>query len=314
MGLALLWKSRGPGSQELLGTFKRDVGLAGKGREGIGHTGTLDPFAEGGLVVGTGEGTKLLAPLTGLDKTYEASMVFEATSDTFDDEGQLSWAETPLDTTRLTDESLRAFLAQQIGEFDQIPPAYSAVHIDGKRAHEWARAGVEKELKSRRCRLVSAEHLGLGGVTLLQGKPVTVWHFRVRVTAGTYIRALARDWGQSLVGRPGLLCRLVRSGVGPFSFGRPVGPQSGAGLNSDVGVAQPGVHWLTLEDLKPLFDLRALSGAEADALKRFGRWTPVGGSLRPALLVGSEGVPVAWTHAETGAIGRVFLSNPLAIP
>ncbi|MBS1984225.1 MAG: hypothetical protein JST16_08635 [Bdellovibrionales bacterium] len=300
MGLALLWKNRGPGSQDLLGNFKRELALPGKSRTGIGHTGTLDPFAEGLLLVGFGEGTKIISPLVGLPKTYEATLFLGVSSDSLDDTGTLQWLGTPELEAKLkaiTEAQLSSFLAGQLGTFEQIPPQLSAIHVDGKRAHEWAREGVVKEMKPRSCELLAAEHLGWE-IQTREAHSVGAWRFRVRVSSGTYVRSFARDWGEALVGSPGLLSRLVRSEIGPFGF--PAGAQGFARLN--------------LNDLAAHFGRREISDGQAQDIRKFGRWTPVGPLPRPELLVAPGDQLIAWIEPSAGALGRVFLEDPLAWP
>ncbi|MEO5666661.1 MAG: hypothetical protein ABIR96_01245 [Bdellovibrionota bacterium] len=301
MALGLLWKRSGIGSQDALGNLKRELGLPGKAREGIGHTGVLDPFAEGWLLCGTDEGTKLMSPLSGLDKTYETTILIGCTTQTLDSESDIVRPEgsvavavrewTTRDLSRI-DAELREFLASKDNTaFDQIPPQYSAVHVDGKRAYDWARKGVEKELKPKRVHIIAAEHLGCE-----RGQDDAIlWNLRLRVSSGTYIRALARDWAKELAHYPGHLTRLVRLAVG--NFGRNEAP----------------TPWktLALEDLKGLFDIHYLTAHEADRIRNFGQWQPKPHS-RPCLLVAPEGLgAVAWTEAESGKIGRVFRSDPL---
>jgi tRNA pseudouridine55 synthase len=301
MALGLLWKKPGLGSQEALGLLKRELELPGRGREGIGHTGVLDPFAEGWLLCGTEEGTKLMSPLVGLDKTYEATMLLgwgtstlDSMSDPIRPEGSVAratqgWLERDLGTL---EAELKEFLAAQSHtSFDQIPPQFSAVHIDGKRAYDWARKGIHKELKAKKVQVFETEHRGLE-----RGPESSVlWSFRVRVSAGTYVRALARDWAQELCHFPGHLTRLLRSAVGPF------------GENLEATPWKP----LQLEDLKGFFDIHYLTAHEAVRLRDHGQWKPRP-HPRPCLLVGPGDMgPVAWTEAGSGKMGRVFRQNPL---
>lgn len=303
MALGLIWKPKGLGSQEALGLLKNQLQLPTKGREGVGHTGILDPFAEGCLLCGTEEGTKLLAPLSGLDKGYEATICLGRASDTLDDTGvfedpQGAQAERVQRWLALDDETLdsqlRLLLHSVVGSsFDQIPPQFSAVHVDGKRSYEWARKGVFKELKARRVSVYEAQHLGWRR----NEAGLVLWDIRVNVSAGTYIRAFARDWGLKLMGFPGHLTRLVRYAVGPL--GRQTLPPEPAFWNP-----------LTLEDFKFFFDIQYLTYQDAERLRKNGSWTPKRHS-KPCILVGSGGLgAVAWTEAGSGKIGRVFRSNP----
>jgi tRNA pseudouridine55 synthase len=296
MGLGLYWKERGGTSQAALGELKsRILRLPGKSRTGIGHTGTLDPFAEGILCVGVGEGTKLLSPLLGLNKTYKATFLFGYTSDMLDLTGQWEAPPEPLDETlaRLSEPGMAEWLAARPVDFEQTPPQFSAIHVDGKRAHEWARAGIEKELKSRPSRLLSASHLALRRAER-EGRPTVEWDVLLTVSSGTYIRSLARDWGQELIGFPGLLTALVREGVGAFG----------------LAAAERPFRWLRATDCAELFELQNITAEEAEQIQRFGRWTSRGAQSRPGLLIAPSGQTVAWTEAATGSLGRVFLRDP----
>jgi tRNA pseudouridine(55) synthase len=270
--------------------------LPGKAREGIGHTGTLDPFAEGLLLVGTEEATKLLSPLGGLDKTYEATALLGLTSDTLDPEGAPRAPERPL-AARLRELERQgawdAYLASKVGVFEQVPPAYSAIQVDGQRAYDLARKGQAVELKARSARILAARSLGVD-IGEFRGHPVLRWRFEVRVSAGTYIRCLARDWGEELTGFPGMLEKLLRTGVGPYR-----------------AESLPGGHRkLGLADLGALFEPIRASQAEKDALRKGGLW-----KARPAenrgLVLGPQDEILAWTEAGSGKLGRVFTADPL---
>lgn len=230
MGLYLVWKDKGLLSQDCLFKFKKTLaqksGALVKSRLNIGHTGTLDPFAEGLLLVGTGEGTKLLAPLTGLDKSYQARMFMGASSDSLDETGALILPESPLSLNleNITNK-IQDFLPKAVGKIMQVPPALSAIKVDGKRAYDRVRAGERVEMTARPAEIISIEHESLREFILEKGSasvPGLEWVFRVQVAAGTYIRSLARDWGEALCGFPGMLLDLRRSAIGPFEIGAPL--------------------------------------------------------------------------------------------
>ena len=304
MALGLLWKRKGLGSQDALAELKKSMGLPGRSREGIGHCGILDPFAEGWLLVGTEEATKLLNPLTALNKTYEATIYLGATTDTLDDtveqikpEGMVKdsmkeWMNRPVP---MIEFELKEFLQSQSDlEFSQIPPKYSAVKVNGERAYNLARfQGITPELKSKRVKIFEAEHLALRKISDV----VLEWDVRVKVSSGTYIRVLAKDWGSELCHFPGHLTRLLRTEVGPF------------GSNTDR--EKEGLNFFSLEEAKKVFDIHYLTQSEATRLRNHGQWKPRP-HPKPILLVGpSDMGVVAWTQAQTGKIGRVFKKNPL---
>lgn len=211
MGLGFFWKPTGPSSSQFLGKVKRDLELGGPSRKGIGHTGTLDPFAEGWLLVGWGEGTKLLSGLQKLNKIYEAEILLGASSETLDNS-------VPLQSWILEgdiypqDEDLEKFLQTKIGKQSQIPPLFSAKKVEGVRAYELARKQQDVELKACDIELFSAQHVNL----LKVEKNLWKWTVRVHVSSGTYIRAFARDWAKELFGHEACLSALKRIGIGHF--------------------------------------------------------------------------------------------------
>jgi len=207
MGLGLFWKERGPSSSQYLGTIKEKLGIGGPSRKGIGHGGTLDPFAEGWLLVGWGEGSKFLGALKGLSKTYIAEIYLGASTDTLDDTVELQAWNEDIDVSV---DKLQAFLKSKIGVSMQMPPLYSAKKVEGKSSYEAIRRGVVLDLKPVEIELFSAEHLSL----VRESPQVLKWTVKVKVSAGTYIRAFARDWSQELFGKPALLSKLARVGYG----------------------------------------------------------------------------------------------------
>ncbi len=175
-GAVLLDKPEGISSFKALTPVKR--GLRGSK---VGHTGTLDPFASGLMVVLCGRMTKLASQLTNLDKTYEAVFCFGTETDTLDPEGQIVGEGSVPAFDRISKE-----LERFTGTFLQRPPAYSAVHVDGKRAYERARSGETVELPERSVSVREIETLDWRAPKL---------RVRVTVSSGTYIRSIARDLG-----------------------------------------------------------------------------------------------------------------------
>lgn len=162
------------------------------GERRVGHAGTLDPAASGLLVIGVGQGTRLMGMLTQDQKSYEARISFGRETDTDDREGKtVREAEVP---KRLFDEEeARLALAGLVGVQDQVPPAYSAISIDGKRAYALAREGETVELASRRIEIYQALLLAVG-----EDDEGLFWDCAFMVSKGTYIRSIARDLGRSL--------------------------------------------------------------------------------------------------------------------
>lgn len=172
----------------------------------IGHLGTLDPLATGVLVVAVGRAaTKQIQHFMKLDKEYIAELELGKTSDTYDSEGKVE--ETGFDLGRLDKKLVQEALESFWGKSMQMPPAFSAKKINGKKAYELARAGKPVELKA-----VEVE---------MQGRDIVVdfpfVRFTVTVSSGTYIRSLAHDLGQKL-GCGAILTALRRTRVGEFKI------------------------------------------------------------------------------------------------
>ena len=174
----------------------------------IGHTGTLDPMAEGVLPVCLGNGTKLASVIEDRDKEYRAVMRLGISTDTQDMTGKvLEEAEEAL-LSSITPDMIREACASFIGDYDQIPPMYSAIKLQGKKLYELARAGKTVERKARRVRILDLE------VEKIEMPLVT---FRVVCSKGTYIRTLCEDAGRKL-GCPAAMDSLLRTRVGSFSL------------------------------------------------------------------------------------------------
>ena len=200
----------------------------------VGHAGTLDPLATGVLIVCTGNATKQIDELQAGTKEYIASIKLGATTPSFD-------METPEDATFPTDHITRelvdSVIPRFIGEISQIPPTYSAVKVEGKRAFKYARTGAEVELKPKTLVIDELEVLGFGMID--EGPDERAMHtddcerinyqssningqylqllIRVVCSKGTYIRALARDIGQAL-GSGGYLTGLIRTRIGRYTL------------------------------------------------------------------------------------------------
>lgn len=170
----------------------------------IGHTGTLDPEAEGVLPVCLGKATKLCDLLTDKDKTYEACLRLGIQTDTQDMTGKvLKEAEVSV-----SEEEVREEILSFLGEYDQIPPMYSALKVNGKKLYEYAREGIEVERKPRRVAIYSIE--------IKKIELPRVW-FSVSCSKGTYIRTLCNDIGEKL-GCLGCMETLVRTRASVFEM------------------------------------------------------------------------------------------------
>jgi tRNA pseudouridine55 synthase len=144
-GWIILDKPLGMGSTQGVGAVKRALREGGYPKVKIGHGGTLDPLATGVLPIALGEATKLVGRMLDASKVYDFTIAFGAETDTLDLEGQVI-AESDV---RPTMDAVEAILPHFTGPIEQVPPAYSALKVDGKRAYDLARAGEEVELKSR---------------------------------------------------------------------------------------------------------------------------------------------------------------------
>ena len=152
----------------------------------LGHTGTLDPLATGLVLLCANEATKLARYLTDGWKTYECEFVLGERRDTLDADGRVV-EEAPVPA--LTPSQVSAAIAGFLGEIDQVPPAYSAVKVDGKALHEYARRGEQATAQSRKATVKDA--------ALLDGEGAR-WRFRTTVSAGTYIRVIVDEIGVAL--------------------------------------------------------------------------------------------------------------------
>ena len=179
----------------------------------LGHAGTLDPFATGLLLVLTGRATRLASYLVGADKTYEATVQFGARSTTEDPEGEI---EASGMTT--TETAVRDALPELTGAIDQVPPAASAIHIDGERAYRRFRRGETVTVPTRRVLVHSFTLMHFDS----DSQQATV---SVRCGSGTYIRSLARDLGE-IVGTGAYLTQLRRTEVGTFSVADAMEPDA----------------------------------------------------------------------------------------
>ncbi len=202
-GIALIDKQQGFTSHDVVAKLRKLLGT-----KKIGHAGTLDPMATGLLLMGVGAGTKLMQFLSGLDKTYLATIRLGASSSTDDAQGELGES---CDASQVSREQLEAEILKLTGNIEQVPSSVSAIKVDGKRAYDLVRAGEEVVLKSRR---VTVSRFEIVGEPLVVEKYLDI-NVEVDCSSGTYIRALARDLGEAL-GVGGHLTALRRTRIGSF--------------------------------------------------------------------------------------------------
>ncbi len=233
-GWIVLDKPRGMGSTEAVSAVKRLLRDVGHGKVKIGHGGTLDPLAEGVLPIALGEATKLAGRMLGASKTYAFTITFGAETATLDGEGEV----VTMSDRRPPIAAVAAILEHFTGEIEQLPPAYSALKVGGRRAYDLARAGEAVELQSRRVTVHSltfastageqsrADPLLYSAFATTAGRPdgydpraplelADTITLVADVSKGTYIRSLARDIAHAL-GTVGHVTYLRRLKAGPF--------------------------------------------------------------------------------------------------
>ncbi len=242
-GWLILDKPRGLGSTQGVAAVKRNLREAGYGKIRVGHGGTLDPLAEGVLPIAIGEATKLAGRMLDASKVYEFTIRFGEETDTLDTQGAVIATSDRLPSSA----EIEAVLPRFTGPIEQVPPAYSALKVDGRRAYDRARAGEDVALATRNVTVFALDPIAAsnGDVTL-----------RAHVSKGTYIRSLARDIARAL-GTVGHVTYLRRTKAGPFDLAQAISLDS---LN-EIGKGAP------LEDT--LLPLEAgLDGIPAHELDR----------------------------------------------
>lgn len=258
-GILIVSKPAGPTSHDVVALVRR---LAATRR--VGHGGTLDPFASGVLPIFLGHATRVVEYHLGDRKAYRATVCFGASSTTDDLEGELTPSPAPAPSRTAVETALAEF----IGNISQRPPAYSAIKVGGRRAYALARAGETVVLASRNVTIHTLAVVSWDETD--PDRPVVV--IELECSAGTYVRALARDLGEA-VGSAAYLGALTRTASGPFE----------------------------LADAAPLDEIRAAASDRSDGLLPF---------LRP-IDTGLEALPVvALTDLEVAAIAKGQFVRP----
>jgi tRNA pseudouridine55 synthase len=314
-GWIILDKPLGLGSTQAVSAVKRALRTGGYGKFKVGHGGTLDPLATGVLPIAVGEATKLAGRMLDSDKIYAFTIRFGGQTDTLDAEGTV----VATSDTRPTLAAIEAVLPRFTGAIDQVPPAYSALKVDGERAYDLARAGEAVELKSRAVTIHSLQsspargggplavgegwwglaagvafveaplHHPLDGPPPRAGEDLTDITLVAHVSKGTYIRSLARDIALAL-GTVGHVVMLRRIRAGAF------------GLEAAI----------TLDKLAELGQQRALEGillplrAGLDDIPAFPLTPDQAGALR-------QGRVLAGIAATDGAAFAMFGDVPVAL-
>jgi tRNA pseudouridine55 synthase len=277
-GWIVLDKPVGIGSTTCVSAVKRILRAAGYPKVKVGHGGTLDPLASGVLPIALGEATKLCGRMLDATKAYAFTLRFGEETATLDAEGEVVTSSE----VRPSFADLHASLPRFTGEIEQLPPAFSALKVDGKRAYDLARAGEEVALAPRRVTVFELLHVGE------QRDPLEEVTLAATVSKGTYIRSLARDIAHAL-GTVGHVTMLRRTKAGPFSIGQAISldflEQSAKARTLDGAV---------LPLAAGLDDIPALPVSAQDAqLLRHGQKLP-GSPVQPGpYLATDDGRPVA---------------------
>ncbi|MDO8485403.1 MAG: tRNA pseudouridine(55) synthase TruB [Candidatus Limnocylindrales bacterium] len=257
-GILIVAKPAGPTSHDVVALVRR---LAATRR--VGHGGTLDPFASGVLPIFLGHATRVVEYHLGDRKAYRATVCFGASSTTDDLEGELTPA-TGLAPSRAVVE---AAMTELTGDISQRPPAYSAIKVSGRRAYAMARAGETVVLAARDVTIHSLALVAWDDTD--PDRPVAV--VEVQCSAGTYVRALARDLGEA-VGSGAYLGALTRTASGPFELAdaAPLDEIRAAAAESPTGLApylRPIDDGLEALPVVPLTDLEVAAIAKGQFVR-----------------------------------------------
>ena len=281
-------KPVGPTSHDMVARARRSLN-----ERRVGHTGTLDPFASGLLLLCVGKATRISEFLTGLDKSYDAVALLGVATDTEDLRGEAvsrseGWKALP---RTAVEEALASFS----GDIQQVPPQFSAKKVKGEAMHRRARRGERVELEARPVHIHALE---------LTGLELPEVRFRVRCSSGTYVRSLARDLG-AVLGVGAHLTALRRTAVGGFGVDDALAPEA-----LDDG-ARVDSAWIS-----PLAALAHLPRVNVDAAAagelRHGRAVALSAAVdAPAVAVALEGELVAVGQVSGSVLKprKVFLHD-----
>ena len=282
-GFLLVDKASGMTSHDVVARIRRRFGT-----KKVGHAGTLDPMATGVLVLGLGNATRLLQYVVDGTKGYSATIALGKSTVTDDREGELLNTAAPEVLAQVTDAQIARVLGEMVGTISQRPSSVSAIKVAGKTGHERVRAGEEFELPSREVTISSME---IHSINRSSGE-ISI-EVSVICSAGTYIRAIARDLGNALeVG--GHLTALRRTLVSPFEIAECAGWEEATPISTAAGISRI----LPVRDLAPE-DLSEIS---------FGRTISANSSAGPHAGLAGDGTFVALLE------NRDFKERNLATP
>ncbi len=291
-GILLVDKPGGMTSHDVVARARRALSV-----RKVGHAGTLDPMATGLLLLGVGSATRLLGYLGGHDKTYEATIRLGQATVTDDREGEVL---ATVSAQHVDDDAVRVALAAQTGPLRQVPSSVSAVKVAGRRSYDRVRAGETVELEPR---AVTVHRLDVHRIDRPTADLVDV-EVTVECTAGTYIRAIARDAGAAL-GVGGHLTALRRTASGPFRVADAATVEDAAA--SLVAGGGPGALGLPATAVR-VFPERRLTDEEAVALG-YGQRIPATGAAGLVAATAPDGRLVALVE-DAGETARVAVGFP----
>ncbi len=264
----------------------------------VGHAGTLDPLATGVLPIGLGEATKTMPFIVDSSKTYSFTISIGSATNTDDREGEV----VTTSNIRPSRADIENILPDFIGEIEQVPPAYSAIKIDGKRAYALARDGQEVKMKARQVNIYKLQLLSLN-------EDLSEATFEVTCGKGTYVRSLGRDIAHKL-GTCGHISMLRRIRVGPFDVSHTISLEK----LEDLGHSAPAESYV-LSVMTALADIPAFAITETEAIRvRCGNPVPVReelsdlASTQGPLCLMMDGSPLAIAKVIDGMVQplRVF--------
>lgn len=297
-GLVIVDKPSGLTSHDVVSRLRR----AFRTRK-VGHAGTLDPAATGVLVVGIERGTRFLTHLVATAKAYDATVRLGQATSTDDAEGEVLHRSNPARLDALTSADIEAGIAELSGPIMQRPSAVSAIKIKGRRAHELVRAGEAVELPARP---ITVHGWQVHGIRRPNPGAIEV-DVSVECSSGTYIRALARDLGETL-GVGGHLTRLRRTRVGVFGLrdARPLAALHDA----------PSLTYSLDQALQLCYPTVGVTEEEAVTLSHGGRLSTGNREIeaeQPVAAVAPDGRAIALVVENEGALRPIFVARPAGL-
>ncbi|MGO1950266.1 MAG: tRNA pseudouridine(55) synthase TruB [Mycobacteriaceae bacterium] len=299
-GLVVIDKPAGMTSHDVVSRCRRIFGT-----RRVGHSGTLDPMATGVLVVGVERGTKFLAHVVTHDKRYTATVRFGTSTVTDDVEGDVLTSASPEAVAALTQDAVRGAFSRQSGDIMQRPSSVSSIRVNGRRAHELVREGVDVVLPARPVTVhglvVEDVRLGAAGTAAVEAD------ISVHCSSGTYIRSIARDVGEEL-GVGGHLRALRRTSVGPFDIADARTLDELSAVRDDTGSA-PALSLGLDEAMSTCFPVRGISEEEGTDLS-MGKWLEPVGLTEVHAAVTPSGRAIALLEEQGRRAGSVFVARP----